>query len=181
MSLSAEHQPRQIAWQSTISSLHLTKRGKFSLPQSSLFVVYPCLCVCVCIFEQKAVNNPAELWAKTPWSVFALSHSDRDKHVGRLLGRFCLSQHGITPLIWSHFAWLHPGWLPVGAQRGRQLDRRSLLLIGWQDAGSVSHWVDPLSSCYLLSPVPLSLATALLKEDQASPFVSKAVALLAVQ
>lgn len=106
--------------------------------------------------NKKVVPNLAKARAKWLWSVFALSHWDLEEHVVRLPGRFGsgLSQHRIIPLIWSHFAWLHPGRLPVGAQRGRQLDRRSLLLIKWQDAGSVSLWVDPLSLCSLLSPVP---------------------------
>lgn len=52
----------------------------------------------------------------------------------RLLGRFCLSQHCVAPLIWRHFKWLHPGWLPVQAQRGRWTGGP----LGWQDAGSVT-------------------------------------------
>lgn len=152
-SLSAEHQLQQTANSQQSAALTWQNREKFRLPKRSLFCslcVCACVCPCVCVdgyIWTKSCQQSAQIAAKTPWSVPALSHPDLHKHDGRLPGRFSLSQHHITPLIWSHFAWLHPDWLPVGAQRGKQLDRRSLLLIGWQDAGSVSHWVDPLSSC----------------------------------
>lgn len=145
MSPSTEHQLQQTANSQKSAALTWQNREKFRLPKRSLFFS---LCVCGWIYlNKKGCQQSAQIAAKTPWSVPALSHPDLHKHDGRLPGRFSLSQHCITPLIWSHFAWLHPDWLPVGAQRGKQLDRRSLLLVGWQDAGSVSHWVDPLSSC----------------------------------
>lgn len=98
-------------------------------------------------------------------SVSASCQSDLDEWDGGLPGRFCLTQHRLTPLIWSHFAWLHPHWLPVGVQppslREAQAGRRSLGLIGcWQRnaAGRIlltralSSTVTPLAA--LLKPPP---------------------------
>lgn len=62
-------------------------------------------------FEQKVASISEE-------SVFALARSGSDQRGGGLPGRFCLTQHRLAPLIWSHFAWLHPDWLPVGADGG---------------------------------------------------------------
>lgn len=126
------------------------KKQQLRLPKK-LFLF--CLSFCLCTGRKSCQQSSRRDKQRHLDMSLHRSRWNVDKQ-GRLLGRFCLSQHGITPLVWSHFAWLHPGWLPMGAQRGRQLDRRSLLLVGWQDVGSVSHWVDPLSSCYLLSPWP---------------------------
>lgn len=48
------------------------------------------------------------------------------------------------------FCMATPRQAPCGGSARK--DRRSVLLIWWQDAGTVSHWVDPLSLCSLLSP-----------------------------
>lgn len=106
----------------------------------------------MCLYFRK-LSKVQDRYEQSDRDLHALSHQDVHEHVARLPGRFCsaLSQHRIIPLIWSHFAWLHPGRLPVGVQRGRQLDGRSLPLIGWQDAGRVGHWVDPLSLCSLVT------------------------------
>lgn len=133
------------SWQqSTISSLHSATIGKIQAPKNYFVGRLP-------VYVSLNSKSTFQYQMSEDTCLF-FGHGGSDKHDGKLLGRFSLSQHYITLLIWSHFAWLHPGWLPVGAQQGRHLDRRSLLLVSWQDAGSVSHWLDPLSS--LLSPVP---------------------------
>lgn len=83
--------------------------------------------LCTCVSEQVVKLNKSNRDINV--TVICLHSVIKHEHAARLLGRFCsaLSQHHIIPLIWSHFAWLHPGRLPVGAQQGRQLDRRSLL------------------------------------------------------
>lgn len=48
------------------------------------------------------------------------------------------------------FCMATPRQAPCGGSARK--DRRSVLLIWWQDTGTVSHWVDPLSLCTLLSP-----------------------------
>lgn len=176
------------SWQqSTISSPHLTS-GKIQATKMLFLKVllfhagqYKTICVCVC--EQIVKLNKSSIDISNV-TVICLDSVIKHEHAARLPGRFCsaLSQHHIIPLIWSHFAWLHPGRLPVGAQQGRQLDRRSLLyvkvrglVVGWQDAGNVRHWEDLLSLVWL-SPGLCWLVV--LKEVQASSVLVKAVTLL---
>lgn len=69
-------------------------------------------------------------------------------------------------LLWAESALYHP-WVffrsffcvttpcqaPCrGSQWGRQLDKLSLPLIGWQDASDTSCWVNPLSLFFTLLP-----------------------------
>lgn len=86
------------------------------------------------------------IWFCTQW--------ESDKHIARLPGRFCpgLTQHYVTPLVLEPFCMATPQQAPCGCSVRKGCRRWRLPHIGWQDAGSISHKVDPLSSCSLLSP-----------------------------
>lgn len=119
------HGCQQIADNSPQSAVFIRHRGKYRLQKCYFWRCFRKDSLCLYIWT----SFPKSSIDMSKVTVIRLHSVIKHEHAARLPGRFCsaLSQHHIIPLIWSHFAWLHPGRLPVGAQQGRQLDRRSLL------------------------------------------------------
>lgn len=130
------------------------KGGKNSAAFTSICGSFGLFLTVVRPFKQKVASASQE-------SVFALRQSDLDKHGGGLPGRFCLTQHRLTPHMES-FCMATPGLAPCGGSlREAQACRRSLGLIGcwqWNAAGWIlltrapSSTVTPLAA--LLKPPP---------------------------